>query len=148
MTSDARHYVAPSLPTVTAAIEEAFRDAGIISEEIDAINAHAASTGVGDGTEVKALRRVFGENVGKPISANKSQIGHTMGASSAIELILAIEGLERGLVLPTVNYLEDPELGGGIDVVTERARGFEHRRVLSNSFGFGGCNVCLVIARP
>ena len=79
------------------------------------------------------------------MTANKSQIGHTMGASSAIELILAIEGMRRGVLLPTVNHLPDPELP--LDVVPEGARAFPHGRVLSNSFGFGGCNVCVVVRR-
>jgi 3-oxoacyl-[acyl-carrier-protein] synthase II len=145
MTSDAKHYVAPSLPTVVACIREALASAGVAPEEIGAINAHAASTGVGDATEVKALTAIFGDGFEQPVSANKSQIGHTMGASSAIELILAIEGMRRGVLLPTINHLPDPELS--LDVVAEGARVFAHDRVLSNSFGFGGCNVCLVARR-
>ena len=68
-----------------------------------------------------------------------------MGASSAVELILAIEGLARGVLLPTINHEPDPRLP--IDPVAEGARPFEHRRVLTNSFGFGGCNVCVVVGR-
>jgi 3-oxoacyl-[acyl-carrier-protein] synthase II len=145
MTSDAKHYVAPSLPTIVACIREALASAGVDPAEIDAVNAHAASTSVGDATEIKALRAVFGDGFRQPISANKSQIGHTMGASSAIELILAIEGLRRGVLLPTINHLPDPEIAA--DVVAEGARAFPHQRVLSNSFGFGGCNVCVVVGR-
>jgi 3-oxoacyl-[acyl-carrier-protein] synthase II len=143
MTSDAKHYVAPSLPTVVSCIEEALADAGVEPGEIDAVNAHAASTNVGDATEVKALRKVFGDDQRLPVTANKSQIGHTMGASSGIEAVLAIEGIERGVLLPTVNYMPDPAIE--LDVVAEGARAHEHQLVLSNSFGFGGCNVCLVI---
>lgn len=145
LTSDAKHYVAPSLPTIITAIETAMADAGVDREDIRAINAHAASTGVGDATEVKALRSIFGDDHGLPVSANKSQIGHTMGASSAIELILAAEGMKRGVLLPTINYIPDPKIE--LDAVAEGAREMEHDRVLSNSFGFGGCNVCLVLAR-
>ena len=145
MTSDARHYVAPNFPTIVACIEQALAAAAVEPSEISAVNAHAASTGVGDATEVKPLRAVFGEGFRQPISANKSQIGHTMGASSAIELILAIEGMRRGVLLPTINHLPDPELAA--DVVPDEARAFPHDRVLSNSFGFGGCNVCLVVRR-
>lgn len=145
MTSDAAHYVAPSLPTITACMREAIRDAGLQPGDIPAVNAHAASTGVGDATEVKALRAVFGDDFRLPVSANKSQIGHTMGVSSAIELILACEGMRRGVLLPTLNYDPDPAIE--IDAVAEGARSFEHDIVLSNSFGFGGCNVCLVLRR-
>lgn len=145
MTSDAKHYVAPSLPTIVACIRGALGSAGVAPAEIGAVNAHAASTGVGDATEVRALAEVFGEGFRQPVSANKSQIGHTMGASSAIELVLAVEGMRRGVLLPTINHAPDPELP--LDVVAEGARAFPHDRVLSNSFGFGGCNVCLVVGR-
>ena len=145
MTSDARHYVAPTLPTIIKCIEEAFLDADVRPRDIQAVNAHAASTGVGDATEVKALKEVFGDDFRLPVSANKSQIGHTMGASSAIELIIATEGIRRSVLLPTINYDPDPKLS--IDVVSEGARPMDHHRVLSNSFGFGGCNVCLVVGR-
>ncbi|MFO8071178.1 MAG: beta-ketoacyl-[acyl-carrier-protein] synthase family protein [Polyangia bacterium] len=145
MTSDAKHYVAPYLPTIVTCIEEALADAGVAPDEIEAINAHAASTRAGDATEIEALRRVFGEDFRLPVSANKSQIGHTMGASSSIEIILAIEGMRRGTLLPTINF--DPEPDTEVDAVAEGARALEHRRVLANSFGFGGCNVCAVIGR-
>ncbi len=145
MTSDARHYVAPSLPTIMTAIELALSDAGVEPADVQAINAHAASTNVGDATEVKALRAVFGDDHELPASANKSQIGHTMGASSAIELILTVEGMRRGVVLPTINYEPDAKIE--IDAVPGKARAMDHSRVLSNSFGFGGCNVCLVVGR-
>jgi len=145
MTSDARHYVAPTLPTITKCIEEAVSDAGVRPKDIQAVNAHAASTGVGDATEVKALKSVFGDDFQLPVSANKSQIGHTMGASSAIELIMTSEGIRKSALLPTINHEPDPKLD--IDVVSEGSRPMEHHRVLSNSFGFGGCNVCLVVGK-
>ncbi len=147
MTSDAKHYVAPNLPTIVTCIREAIQDAGLETKDIDAINAHAASTNVGDAVEIKALSEVFGNEHNLPISANKSQIGHTMGASSAIEMILTLQGLERSLLLRTINYNPDPQMPA-IDAVAEGARTFKHNRVLTNSFGFGGCNVCLVIGRP
>ncbi|MCP4674380.1 MAG: beta-ketoacyl-[acyl-carrier-protein] synthase family protein [Deltaproteobacteria bacterium] len=141
MTSDAKHYVAPNLPTIVTCMREAIRNAG---GDIYAVNAHAASTNVGDAVEIKAIKEVFGDDRELPITANKSQIGHTMGASSGIELILALEGMARGVILPTLNYESDTKLPP-IDPVAEGARPFEHHRVLSNSFGFGGCNVCIVI---
>ncbi|MCP4196084.1 MAG: beta-ketoacyl-[acyl-carrier-protein] synthase family protein [Proteobacteria bacterium] len=144
MTSDAKHYVAPNLTTIVTCMRQAIADAGLACEEIDAINAHAASTNVGDGVETKAFLEVFGKDQQLPITANKSQIGHTMGASSAIELMLSIEGLSRGVLLPTINYDPDPKLPP-LNIVTNGANALQHQHVLTNSFGFGGCNVCLVV---
>ncbi len=144
MTSDAKHYVAPNLPTIIACIRQAIATAGVSPEHIQAVNAHAASTSAGDKIEIEALAEVFGLDAAPAISANKSQIGHTMGASSGIELILAIEGIRRSRLLPTVNFERDPKMPA-LDIVSE-TRSLEHHRVLSNSFGFGGCNVCLVVS--
>ena len=143
MTSDAKHYVAPSLPTITACINDALRDAGRSPADIEAINAHAASTNVGDSIEVSAITGIFGKNA-PAVVANKSQIGHTMGASSAIELILSIEGMTKGVLLPTLNFEQDDTLDM-LDI-SPTPRRHEHHMVLSNSFGFGGCNVCLVVS--
>jgi 3-oxoacyl-[acyl-carrier-protein] synthase II len=125
-------------------MRQAIKDAGLACEDIDAINAHAASTNVGDAVETNALLEVFGKNPQLPITANKAQIGHTMGASSAIELILSIEGLARDMLLPTINYDPDPKLPP-LNIVTDSAKKHPHHHVLTNSFGFGGCNVCLVV---
>jgi 3-oxoacyl-[acyl-carrier-protein] synthase II len=141
MTSDAHHFVAPHLDTVTRCMEKTIEHAGLKPGDIDAINAHAASTKVGDAVEVQALRQVFGAHV-PPVSANKSMIGHAMGASSAIESVLAMEGLKRGAVLPTLNYRKDPAIE--LDCVPEGARAVHPEHVLKNAFGFGGCNACLV----
>lgn len=143
MTSDAKHYVAPSLPTIITCIHEAIKDAGRAPDEIEAVNAHAASTGVGDGVEAEALRTVFGDRP-LPVCANKSQIGHTMGASSAIELILAVEGMSRGQLLPTLNFDPDHKMHR-VDAC-DKTTALAHRLVLSDSFGFGGCNVCVVLS--
>ncbi|MDJ0765095.1 MAG: beta-ketoacyl-[acyl-carrier-protein] synthase family protein [Myxococcota bacterium] len=145
MNADAKHFVAPDLSTITVCIRQAIRDAELTPDDIDVVNAHAASTSVGDATEIKALVEIFGRDRGLPISANKSQIGHTMGASSAIELILALEGIKRDTLLPTINYVPDDRLPT-IDPVPDVSRSFGHATVLSNSFGFGGCNVCLVVS--
>lgn len=147
MTSDAKHYVAPSLPTIVSCMREAMDRAHVAPSEIDAINAHAASTNVGDATEIRALTEVFGDLERLPVSANKSQIGHTMGASSAIELILAMEGLRRNTLLPTINYIPDLK-HPRVDLVQDGAREQDHHFVLKNSFGFGGCNVCMVVEKP
>ena len=119
MTSDAGHFVSPRLETVQRCIEETIAHAGLRPEDIDAINAHATSTKVGDKVEADALSNIFGKNV-PPVSANKSQLGHAMGASSAIEAILAMEGMIKETLLPTINYVPDPEIE--IDCVAEGAR--------------------------
>ena len=142
MTSDAHHFVAPHGPTVTAAMRQAVRSAGLQPEDIGAINAHAASTKAGDATEVEALRDLFGERV-PVVTANKSQLGHAMGAASAIEAVLCIMGLQRGVVLPTINYQPDPDCA--LPDLASETRALPHEHVLSNAFGFGGCNCCLVL---
>jgi len=144
MTSDASHFVAPNLPTVRRCIELAVCDAGLKPEDVDAVNAHATSTKIGDKVEADALRHIFGERV-PPASANKSLLGHAMGASSAIETILAMEGMLRDTILPTINYTADPALP--IDCVSEGARTLKQEFVLKNAFGFGGCNSCLILHR-
>jgi 3-oxoacyl-[acyl-carrier-protein] synthase II len=144
MTSDAHHYVAPNLKTVTRCMAECISDSGISSHDIDVVNAHAASTKVGDKVEYHALKAIFGDAV-PPVSANKSFLGHAMGASSAIESIFAMEGMLNNTVLPTINYRPDPELD--LDCVAEGARRLNQEYVLKNSFGFGGCNSCIVFHR-
>lgn len=144
MTSDAGHFVSPRLETVQRCIEETIDNAGLRPDEIDAINAHAASTKIGDKVEAHALSNIFGKRV-PPVSANKSQLGHAMGASSAIEAILAMEGMIKETLLPTINYVPDPEIR--IDCVPEGARKLRHEFMLKNAFGFGGCNSCLVLHR-
>jgi len=90
------------------------------------------------------MRTVFDSRLSRiPISANKSQVGHSLGASAAIEAALAIEAMRRGIVLPTVNHIPDPELAD-LDVVPNLPRRHPHEFVLSNSFGFGGTNCCIV----
>jgi 3-oxoacyl-[acyl-carrier-protein] synthase II len=144
MTSDASHFVAPNPATVTRCITEAIADAGLQPADVDAVNAHGTSTRIGDKVEADALALVFGQRV-PPVSANKSMTGHAMGASSAIETILAIEGMQRGLLLPTINHTPDPAIG--LDLVAEGVRSREQTFVLKNAFGFGGCNACVVLQR-
>jgi len=144
MTSDAHHFVAPHLKTATRCIAECIESAGISPRNIDVVNAHATSTKIGDQVEYQALKAVFG-NAMPPVSANKSLIGHAMGASSAIESIFAMEGMMHGLVPPTLNYTPDPEMV--LDCICEGARRLDQEFVLKNSFGFGGCNSCIVFHR-
>lgn len=142
--SDAHHFTRPNAATVIQAIRDAIHDAELQPEDIKAINAHGTSTPTGDTTEADCLRTVFGSHLPQiPISANKSQVGHSLGASAAIEAALAIEGMRQGIALPTVNHIADPDLAD-LDVVPNTARRHPHEVVLSNSFGFGGTNCCIV----
>ena len=143
-TSDAHHFTRPNSTTIIRAMHDAIDDAEISPADIGVVNAHGTSTSTGDGTEVECLREIFGNGVSKvPVSANKSQLGHSLGASAAIEAALAIEGMRQGIVLPTVNHIPDPEFSD-LDVVPNTARNHAHEFVLSNSFGFGGTNCCIV----
>lgn len=144
MTSDASHSVSPNLTTVQRCIAGSLADAGVQPSNIAAINAHGTSTKVGDKVEADALGNIFGKKV-PPVSANKSQLGHAMGASSAIEAILAIEGMLKDTLLPTINYLPDPSIN--MDCVADGARKLSQEYVLKNAFGFGGCNSCLILHR-
>ncbi|MCF8131036.1 MAG: beta-ketoacyl-[acyl-carrier-protein] synthase family protein [Deltaproteobacteria bacterium] len=144
MTSDAKHFVAPNLETVRRAMGEAVHDAGLHPSDIACVNAHATSTRVGDKVEFDALNAVFGDSM-PPVCANKSLTGHCMGASSAIEAILAMEGMKNGMLPPTINYTPDPHME--LDCVAEGARRLEQEFVLKNAFGFGGCNSCVVFRK-
>ena len=144
MTSDAHHFVAPYLKTVTRCMADSVDNAGVSLHDIAAVNAHAASTRVGDQVEYEALKSLFGDRI-PPVSANKSMIGHAMGASSAIESVFAIEGMLKDTLLPTINHTPDPGLT--LDCVSGGARRVGQEFVLKNSFGFGGCNACMVLQR-
>ena len=144
MSSDAYHFVAPNYETVRRCIHETIEQAGLKPEEVDVVNAHAASTRVGDKVEFDALSSVFKGNL-PPVTANKSLIGHAMGASSAIESIFAIKGMLDGRLPPTINYQADPQID--IDCVAEGSRAVDQDFVLKNAFGFGGCNACAVFHR-
>ena len=142
MTSDAHHVVAPHLPTVTQCMALSLAHAGIDPGAISSINAHATSTQVGDKVEYDALSAVFGKKM-PPVTANKSMIGHAMGASSAIETIFAVQGMVDGQIPPTINYDPDPDMA--FDCVADNARRLDQSYVLKNAFGFGGCNACMVL---
>jgi len=144
MSSDAHHFVAPYHATVTKCMADAISDAGVLPEDIDLVNAHAASTKVGDKVEYDAMKSIFGDQL-PPVSANKSLLGHAMGASSVIETILALRGMNESVVPPTINYSPDP--GIEIDCISGTKRTLEQEFILKNSFGFGGCNACAVFKK-
>jgi 3-oxoacyl-[acyl-carrier-protein] synthase II len=144
MTSDAYHFVAPNFETVRRCVAESIKNAGISPSDIDAVNAHAASTKIGDKVEYDVAKAVFGNDL-PPVSANKSMIGHAMGASSVIEAIFLIKGMLNDVLLPTINYTPDPDME--LDCVPEGTRKLHQEYVLKNAFGFGGCNSCIVFRR-
>jgi 3-oxoacyl-[acyl-carrier-protein] synthase II len=142
-TSDAHHFTRPFQPTIVRAMRDALADAEIDAAAIGSVNAHGTSTPTGDAVEVQCLREIFGDHLPRvPVTANKSQVGHSLGAAAAVEAVLALMALEHQTVLPALNYLPDPELAGPDFVQTSRPHA--HEFVLSNSFGFGGTNCCVV----
>ena len=144
-TSDAHHFTLPNPETIVRAIRETIEDAGLAPGDVGCVNAHGTSTPKGDRTEIECLRTIFGRDIERiPVISNKSQVGHTLGASAAIEAALAVEGLVRETLLPTVNHIPDPDLSD-VDVVPNEARHQPHETVLSNAFGFGGTNCCILL---
>ena len=143
-TSDAYHFTLPNSETIIRAIQGAIEDAEIEPGDIQYVNAHGTSTPKGDTSEIECLRTIFGrllQNI--PISSNKSQLGHTLGASAAIEAALGIEAMQQELILPTVNHIPDPAFAD-VDVVPNAVRRHRYEFFLSNAFGFGGTNCCIV----
>ncbi len=147
--SDGYHFVAPE-PQATGAIRAmraALADAGVTPEEVDYINAHATATALNDPIETFAIKQVFGARADAiPISATKSMTGHAMGASGAFEAIVCALTLRDQHIHPTANC-ETPDPACDLDYVPLRARRASVNIVLSNSFGFGGQNACLVFAK-
>jgi 3-oxoacyl-[acyl-carrier-protein] synthase II len=146
-TADAHHITAPH-PCGTGAAQAmraSLRDARLNPEDVQYINAHGTSTPLGDEAETRAIKEVFGEHARRlAISSTKSMIGHLLGASGAVELIAAALTIRHSVVPPTINY-RTPDPACDLDYVPNRAREMRVRRALSNSFGFGGHNCCLVI---
>jgi 3-oxoacyl-[acyl-carrier-protein] synthase II len=143
-TSDAFHFTRPNPDTIKTAMRNAMDDAEIQPQDMDYVNAHGTSTPQGDAAEIDCLKDVFGDGMKRIlVSSNKSQLGHTLGASASIEAALTIEGMRQGLVLPTINHLPDPALDG-VDVVPNQTRKHPVEWAMSNAFGFGGTNCCVV----
>lgn len=150
LNSDAYHIAAPE-PNGEGAMRcmtSALKDAQCNPEEIGYINAHATSTPIGDNIEMKAVKKVFGLNAPKiPISSTKSMLGHQLGASGSVEVIICALVIEKGVLPPTINYeTPDPECSG-LDFIPNVARERKVRKTLSNSFGFGGHNACLIFEK-
>jgi 3-oxoacyl-[acyl-carrier-protein] synthase II len=130
------------------AMQAALADAGLTPDDVDYINAHGTSTPENDKMEAMSCAAVFGERMASlPISSNKSMIGHTLTAAGAVEAVISFLTIANGLIPPTINYA-NPDPAIALDVVPNEARKAKVRTVLSNSFGFGGQNTCLVLTAP
>ena len=146
-TADAGNLVAPRADAASAAraITLALDDAGLSAEDIDYISAHGTSTPLNDAAETRAIKKALGERAYQiPLSATKSLIGHSLGASAAIETVVCIKSIETGVVHPTIN-LEHPDPECDLDYVSNTPREVRVRNVLNVGFGFGGQNACLVL---
>jgi 3-oxoacyl-(acyl-carrier-protein) synthase len=137
----------PSAAGAVRTMTWALQDAGLAPATVDYINAHGTSTPSNDAVETLAIKRLFGERARKvPVSSTKSMIGHTMGAAGAIEAAVCALTIERGAIHPTANYeVFDPACD--LDYVPNQARQIRVTVALSNSFGLGGQNACLVLRR-
>ena len=149
MSADAFHLTAPS-PDGDGAyrvMRNAMRDAGIAPEKVDYINAHGTSTEAGDRAETKAIKRAFGDHAYKvAVSSTKSMTGHLLGGSGGIEAGISVMALRDQVAPPTINY-ENPDPDCDLDYVPNHARPMKIDYALSNSFGFGGTNGCLIFKR-
>jgi 3-oxoacyl-[acyl-carrier-protein] synthase II len=126
-------------------MKEALRDARLAPTDIDYVNAHGTSTPLGDEAETRAIKDVFGEHARRlAVSSTKSMTGHTLGASGGIELIATVLGIKHSVLHPTINY-RTPDPACDLDYVPNTAREQRVRRAISNSFGFGGHNCCLIV---
>ena len=148
-TADAYHQtdMAPEGEGGARAMRIALKDSGVAAAEINYVNAHGTSTPVGDPQETAALKTVFdGHTKNLAVSSTKSMTGHLLGAAGAIESVVCVLALRRGVVPPTINY-ENPDPACDLDYTANEARQQEMRYALNNSFGFGGHNVALIFER-
>jgi 3-oxoacyl-[acyl-carrier-protein] synthase II len=146
MSCDAHHVTAP-LPDgrgARMAMTNALKDAGLAPDDVDYINSHGTATILGDTSETKAIKAVFGDRAYKiPVNSTKSEVGHLLGSAGAVELITSILSLQANKLHPTIN-LDEPDPECDLDYVPHRAREFQFDTFLTNSFGFGGHNITLV----
>jgi 3-oxoacyl-[acyl-carrier-protein] synthase II len=148
LSADGSHITAPDPDGTGAAksMANALQDAELNPDQIHYINAHGTSTPLGDVAETKAMKKVFGEGIKRiPVSSTKSQIGHLLGASGSVELIVTMLAIDRGVLPPTINY-HRPDPDCDLDYVPNAARDARIRSAMSNSFGFGGHNTSLIVA--
>ena len=149
MTGDAYHMTSPAPNGEGAArcMKMAIKDAGIAPTEMGYINAHGTSTKFNDENETAAIKTVFGDHAYKiPVSSTKSMTGHLLGAAGGVEAVISVLALSRGILPPTIN-LENPDPECDLDYIPNKARHAQVDAVMSNSFGFGGTNACLVFRK-
>jgi 3-oxoacyl-[acyl-carrier-protein] synthase II len=149
MTADAYHMTAPHPEGEGAgrAMAQAIRSAGIKPEQINYVNTHGTATDLGDIAETKAIKAVLGQHAYEvPCNSTKSIAGHLLGASGAIELVACLKSIETGWLHPTIN-LDDPDPECDLDYVPNQKRRWDVNYAISNSFGFGGHNVSLVVGK-
>jgi 3-oxoacyl-[acyl-carrier-protein] synthase II len=149
-TADASHITLPAPGGIGAvrAARRALEKAGLGPGVIDHVNAHATSTPEGDKAELEAIRTILGDHAGDvPITANKSMIGHTLGAAGAIEAIVSVMTIREGCIPPTLNFTDPDPAAEGLTIVAGDAARRDVDVVLSNSFGFGGQNTALLFQR-
>lgn len=149
--SDANHITAPH-PDGRGARQSmslAMQDARLSVDDIDYINAHGTSTMVGDELEVKAIRDLFGSGASQiPLSSTKSSTGHMLGAAAALEAIFCIKALRTGIVPATINLDSPSEICDGMNMVPNKPQEMRLKKVMSNAFGFGGCNATIIVGLP
>jgi 3-oxoacyl-[acyl-carrier-protein] synthase II len=149
-TADASHITLPAPGGIGAvrAARRALEKAGLEADAIDHVNAHATSTPEGDKSELQAIRTIFGDHAEKlSVTANKSMVGHTLGAAGAIEAIVTMLSIRESCVPPTINLVDPDDAGEGLDLTPLTARSHDIRTAMSNSFGFGGQNTALIFRR-
>jgi 3-oxoacyl-[acyl-carrier-protein] synthase II len=149
-TADASHITLPAPGGIGAvrAARRALEKAGMSPDQIDHVNAHATSTPEGDKAELQAIRAIFGERAGEvPVTANKSMIGHTLGAAGAIEAIVTVLTMRDGCIPPTINLDDPDDAAEGLDLTPNVAARRSVSTAISNSFGFGGQNTAIVFRR-
>ena len=151
MSSDAYHITAPdpSGSGVVLVMHNALRDAGIKAEDVDYINTHGTSTPLGDGAEIKAIEKVFGEHAAKlNISSTKSMTGHLLGGAGGVEAVACLLAMQHSLVPPTINlHTPDPEINQALNFTPNVAQPREVRVAMSNTFGFGGHNTTVIFRK-
>ncbi|MCD7916400.1 MAG: beta-ketoacyl-ACP synthase II [Tannerellaceae bacterium] len=153
MSADAYHLTAshPDGLGAKLVMRNALEDAGMKPEEIDYINVHGTSTPVGDPSEVKAIKEVFGEHAyNLNISSTKSMTGHLLGAAGALEMIACVMAIQEGIIPPTINHEEgddDPDIDYKMNFTFNKAQKREINAALSNTFGFGGHNACAIVKK-
>ena len=151
MTADAHHITAPH-PDGTGAtnvMRLAIEDANMTPEDVDYVNVHGTSTPLGDIAEIKAIQNVFGDHAKNlNISSTKSMTGHLLGAAGAVETIAAILSVKNNIVPPTINHFtDDPEIDSSLNYTFNKAQKREVRTAISNTFGFGGHNACVMVKK-